>query len=152
MNDGIKERLYFIRKSKNLNQEDFGKRTGVTRSAVCNYENGTRPIGEQVIVSVCNAFGVCEEWLRTGKGKDMFVQKSSLDELAKNAGLTVNERVLIEKFMNLNPETRREMLDYIKDVADAMEAGNAPGTELTPEEALYKEAYESASNTKTASA
>lgn len=60
----IRERLLTIRKSRNLNQEDFGKRIGVTRSAVCNYENGTRPISDQVILAVCREFGVSETWMR----------------------------------------------------------------------------------------
>lgn len=147
----MNERMKILRKEIGLTQEKFAERIGLKQNTIALIESGKRNMSDQAILSVCREFGVREEWLRTGKG-ERFVQKSSLDELAKNAGLTVNERVLIEKFMNLNPETRREILDYIKDVADAMEAGNAPGTELTPEEALYKEAYESASNTKTASA
>lgn len=65
----IRERLYAVRKSKKLNQEEFGKRIGVTRSAVCNYENGTRPIGEQVILAVCREFRVSEMWMRYEEGK-----------------------------------------------------------------------------------
>ena len=46
----MKERLNLVRKRKGFNQEEFGKRIGVTRSAVCNYESGTRPISDQVIL------------------------------------------------------------------------------------------------------
>ena len=64
----MKERLNLVRKRKGLNQEEFGKRIGVTRSAVCNYENGTRPISDQVILAVCREFGIAESWLRYGSG------------------------------------------------------------------------------------
>jgi len=62
-------RLYAVRKDKKLNQEEFGKKIGVTRSAICNYESGTRPIGEQVILAVCREFKVNELWMRHGIGK-----------------------------------------------------------------------------------
>ena len=64
----LEGRLYAIRKNKKLNQEEFGKRLGVTRSAICNYESGTRPIGEQVILAVCREFKVNELWMRHGVG------------------------------------------------------------------------------------
>lgn len=67
--DCLEGRLYAIRKNKKLNQEEFGKRIGVTRSAICNYEGGTRPIGEQVILAVCREFKVNEIWMRHGVGK-----------------------------------------------------------------------------------
>lgn len=64
----MKERLNLVRKRKGFNQEEFGKRIGVTRSAVCNYESGTRPISDQVILAVCREFGIAESWLRYGSG------------------------------------------------------------------------------------
>ena len=65
----IRERLLLVRKSKKLNQTDFAKAIGVTGSAICNYENGTRPIGNQVIRAVCREFQINEEWLRSGVGE-----------------------------------------------------------------------------------
>lgn len=66
--DCLEGRLYAIRKDQNLSQEEFGLRIGVTRSAICNYENGTRPINEQIILAVCREFGVDEHWMRSGYG------------------------------------------------------------------------------------
>lgn len=148
----MNERMKLIRKSLELTQEKFAERIGLKQNTIALIESGKRNMSDQAILSVCREFGVNEEWLRTGDG-EMFARKSSsLDDLARNSGLTTNERILIEKFMNLRPETRRELLDYIKAVADAMEAGDASENKLTEEEAIYKEAYESASSTQTASA
>ncbi len=88
----IQDRLIAIRKYNGLNQESFGKKIGVTRSAICNYENGTRTIGNQVILSICREFHVDETWFRTGKG-EMSIQKTPDDEF----------RVALERIMNEEP-------------------------------------------------
>jgi transcriptional regulator with XRE-family HTH domain len=77
----INHRIFDLRKEVGLNQFEFGKRIGVTRSAICNYENGSRSVGEQVILAICREFNISEEWLRTGVG-EMFVQQSRTDELS----------------------------------------------------------------------
>lgn len=69
LNNYLQGRLRAIRKDQKLSQEEFGTRIGITRSAICNYESGTRPISEQVILAVCREFGVSETWLRDGLGE-----------------------------------------------------------------------------------
>ena len=91
----IGRRIFDLRKHLGLNQSDFGKRIGVTRSAVCNYENGSRSIGEQVILAICREFNVSETWLRTGSG-DMQTQQPREAELTAmvnnfGMGLTLRE-------------------------------------------------------------
>lgn len=76
----IGRRIFDLRKHLGLNQADFGKRIGVTRSAVCNYENGSRSVGEQVVLAICREFNVSEAWLRTGSG-DMLAQQTRDSEL-----------------------------------------------------------------------
>lgn len=76
----LEGRLYAIRKDKKLNQKEFGERIGVTRSAICNYEGGSRPIGEQVILAVCRAFSVNELWMRSGVGEPYVSQRNNLIE------------------------------------------------------------------------
>ena len=74
MNTRIKQ----LRKTLNLTMEEFGKRLGVTRTAISNIESGNRNVTEQMFKSVCREFNVNENWLRTGEG-EMFVQRT-LDE------------------------------------------------------------------------
>ena len=64
MNNRIKE----VRKFYGLSTEEFGKKLGVTRTAISNIENAHRSVTEQMIKSVCREFGVVETWLRTGEG------------------------------------------------------------------------------------
>ncbi|MCI8844518.1 MAG: helix-turn-helix domain-containing protein [Oscillospiraceae bacterium] len=122
----IANRIFSLRKCVGLNQESFGKRIGVTRSAVCNYENGSRSIGEQVILSICREFNVSEEWLRTGKG-EMLVPKEedALDELVKQYGLSDGDHMLIEKFLKLKSAERQAVIAYMQDVVSALNSGAA---------------------------
>lgn len=122
----ISERLLLVRKKVKLNQESFGRRIGVTRSAICNYENGSRPISEQVILSVCREFGVNGEWLRTGSG-EMFVAAPTtvLDSLAREYGLRQKDYVLIEKLVRMSPQERDGIFRFMQDVVDGARASGA---------------------------
>lgn len=77
MNTRIKQ----LRKTLNLTMEEFGKRLGVTRTAISNIESGNRNVTEQMFKSVCREFKVTEDWLRTGEG-EMFVSLPEEDEFA----------------------------------------------------------------------
>lgn len=141
----INERLLSIRKKVGLNQETFGKRIGLTRSAICNYENGTRPINEQVILAVSREFGVNSEWLRSETGEMMVTAPTDeLDALAKRYHLRHKDFVLIEKLVNLSPKERDGIFEFMQDVVSgATKHGadpDAPGystntqTRPTPDE------------------
>ena len=65
MNERIKE----LRKHLGLTLEAFGKRLGVTRSAIGHLERGERTLTDQMFLSICREFNVNENWLRTGDGE-----------------------------------------------------------------------------------
>lgn len=75
------ERVKTVRKSKEMTMEEFGKRLGVTRTAISNIEKGYRGLTEQMLKSICREFSVDEEWLRTGDG-DMPQKLSEEEEIA----------------------------------------------------------------------
>lgn len=74
MNTRIRE----LRKELNLTLEEFGKRLGVTKTAISRLENGERNITEQMIKSICREFSVDYMWLTTGAG-EMFIKMDSTD-------------------------------------------------------------------------
>lgn len=77
----MNERLKQIRKHYKLTLDEFGKRLGVTKTAISRLEKGERNITEQMFLSICREFNANAEWLRTGEG-EMFLNFSENDELA----------------------------------------------------------------------
>lgn len=67
--NAMKDRIKAIRKRAGLNQQDFGKKCGVSLSAVQKWESGENTVSDAVILLICQRFGINEEWLRTGQGE-----------------------------------------------------------------------------------
>lgn len=78
----MKDRIKELRKAAGLNQTDFGKRVGVSLSAVQKWESGENVVSDSVVLLLCREFGVNETWLRTGAG-DMHRAKSREAELGE---------------------------------------------------------------------
>lgn len=110
----LEGRLYAVRKDKKLSQEEFGKRIGVTRSAICNYEAGSRPIGEQVILSVCREFSVSELWMRDGVGDPYVVPKNGvIDRLISEYKCSKFEGDFLKAYFQMNEIERMEFVKCI---------------------------------------
>ena len=86
------------------------------RNSIAQIEGG-RSTSDQTVRMICREFGVNEEWLRTGEG-EMFAPKEedALDELVKQRDLSEPDRILIEKFLNLKPASRKAVVDYMREV------------------------------------
>ena len=52
----IGEKIKELRKSEKLNQEEFGKKVGISKNAVWNYENGKREPSLEILTKISNAF------------------------------------------------------------------------------------------------
>lgn len=81
----INERFRQLRKLKDMSQENFAQGIHRTRSEITNIEYGKTAPKEEVIQSVCAAYGVNESWLRTGEG-EIFKPVSKDAELAAFLG------------------------------------------------------------------
>jgi SOS-response transcriptional repressor LexA len=63
----IGDRIKTERKAKGLTQEELGKRVGVGKSSVCQWESGlTKNLIGHNLTRVASALGVTENWLVTG--------------------------------------------------------------------------------------
>lgn len=62
-------RIRLLRKDLNLTQAEFAKKIGLKQASIGLLENGSRNITERNVLSICEAFSVNEEWLRTGNGQ-----------------------------------------------------------------------------------
>ena len=56
-------RLKELRKSRNMSQEELGSMLGVQKAAVCKYETGRVPLPSEVLVKLCDYFGVTADHL-----------------------------------------------------------------------------------------
>lgn len=130
----MKERIKKLRKHLDLTQEEFGKRIGVKRNTIATYEMGRNEPIDSVITLLCREYGVREDWLRTGAG-EMFEPEATnaLDALVKERGISRGEQILIEKFLNLKPESRQAVMNYLLDVAAAI-SGTAEAMHTAPVE------------------
>lgn len=130
------ERIKKLRKTLDLTQQEFADKIGVKRNTVGQWEIGRNSITDQVIFSICREFKVNEEWLRNGTG-EMFVPDpgNELDALVEKYHLSAADQTLIEKYVNLKPDSRKAVMDFIADVAATLN-----GTDIyadipdTPEE------------------
>lgn len=109
-----KDRVRAIRKAKGLNQTEFGEALGISQRAIAHIEKGTNKLSERNFELICEKFKVNEDWLEKGEG-EMFKatpEQSYLDRLAREKGLTLPEKALIESIINLPAEVRLGVIDW----------------------------------------
>lgn len=114
----MNKRLIFLRKNLGkMNQENFGKHLGVTKSAISNMETGRFGITDTMVKLICTEFNVNESWLRTGEG-EMFAEPEqiSLDELASKNELTDLELDIVKALMEIPKKIRTNLVSRLKQV------------------------------------
>ena len=79
-------RIAAVRKTKELNQDEFASSLGLTKNFISLVETGKREPSDRTIKDICREYNVNEKWLRTGEG-EMFV---TLDRETELALLTAN--------------------------------------------------------------
>ncbi len=131
----MNNRIALLRKTLSLTMEEFGKRVGVTRSAISNIENGKRNLTDQMILSICREFNANENWIKTGQG-EMFTPEpeNEFDIFAKNFNLNDFERNFLERYLRLGKREREAVTAFMEALAgDSINAflGAIP---KTPEE------------------
>ncbi len=104
MNERVKQlRLYL-----NLTQEEFGKKLGVTRSAISYIESGRSNLTDHMLFTICLTFDINKKWLRDGTG-EMFMNHTIDEELAKYMGTLLAED---------NPKKEKYALIILKYLVD----------------------------------
>lgn len=127
----MNERIRKLRKALDMTQQAFADKLGVKRNTVGQWECGINSITDQIALSICREFNVSEDWLRYGTG-EMFIAKESdeIDSLVEKYGLSNDDRILIEKYVNAKESSRKAIIDFIVDVSSAL--GGAAFSEGIP--------------------
>lgn len=97
-------RLKTVRKTLGMTQADFAKRMGLSQSSLAMLEQGKRSVNEKHLKLLSSAFGVREQWLRTGEG-EMFGSSPYADEF-------------FSLFSELRPESQRYLLTMARELVD----------------------------------
>lgn len=117
--DKMNERVKLLRKTLKLSGEKFGEKLGVQRNAISQIETGKNNLSEQMLLAICREYNVNEEWLRTGSG-EMFIEtkESFLNNISKQYSLDDLDIKIIESYLNLSPDGREFIKNYIKSICD----------------------------------
>jgi len=97
-------RIKHIRESMGLSGAEFGRRIGVSRSAINQIElGGTQARKASTIVAIEKISGYSGEWIESGKG----AQKKGRDTLPEGAEDQISR--IYNALVNLPPEHRRKI-------------------------------------------
>lgn len=110
-------RIKILRKELGLSQDSFGKKLGVTGTAVSRIEKGERALTEQMALSICREFRVNYYWLTEGE-LPMFsgTPESVVDEIAEDYNLDDLDKKIIEKYLELPEDKRKAIKEYLKSI------------------------------------
>lgn len=125
------DRIAMVRKAKGYTLEKFGSLVGLKKSALSHIENGRNAVSERLIKDVAREFSVSEDWLRDGIGGDNIVflsdSKGAAAKFAKDNNLTNLEAILIEEYLNLEPDEKTVFRNYLKAVLKNLVDNNSIG-------------------------
>ncbi len=103
------DRLRFARISRHLTQAELAQASGLSQSAIANYENGSRRSAKNIF-RLAEALQVRAQWLAEGKGgMDAVPHENDAYPAAKGASaLVLSDPRQVETpwpFQNIRPET-----------------------------------------------
>lgn len=103
----MQDRIRTLRKTLKISQNEFGKKLGVSNTAISKLENGENSITEQMIKSICREFNVNYLWLTEGEG-EMFSDfpETILDELKSEYKLDDLDMRIIRAYLSLDEAER----------------------------------------------
>ena len=139
----INTRIKQIRELLQLNQSDFATKTGISRSAISEFENGTREPSKSFLLALTD-LGISLDWFLTGKGIPFMTlshvttaqeaTNQALSAIAKKNAAILDEREMPgEDFLNDLSEKANAAIDnptgrlfdgkalYIKNIVTAPE-------------------------------
>lgn len=116
----INERVRQVRKELGLNQEAFGERLGITKSAVSKIEKSENSVTDTMARLICSEFKVDPFWLESGIGDDKFtaIPETIIDSLVDEYELDDYDRFIIEAYVEAPPEQQKAIKDFLLTLAE----------------------------------
>ena len=96
--DFVGQRVRTLRKERALTQSDLAARIGIIQSDLCRMEKGEYRVGLDTLLKVLQVFGMeIGEFFEEGP-----------------ASRPAEEAELLQRFRNLSPDSRGNVLDYVR--------------------------------------
>ena len=113
----VGDNLRILRKELGLNQNEFGRRLGVSNTAISKLEKSERNLTEQMALAICREFRVNYYWLMKGELPMLIgTPESVVDEIAEDYNLDEIDKKIIQKYLELGDEHRQVLKDYLKSI------------------------------------
>lgn len=112
------ERIIKIREEKNLSQEKFAEKLGLSRNFINQVENGKKNISDRTISDICRLFNVNEEWLRTGNGEQYLQPEDKLSTYI--ADIITGDDDFIKDLISAYMELDELSEEALRKLADSM--------------------------------
>ena len=119
MNDRIKS----LRKTLGLSQREFGKKIGISDTAVSKLESGERNPSEQTLLSICREFNVDYYWLTEGADVDMFMQLPStlMEELSEQYNLNKKSQMVLKTYLEAPDDEKEAIENFLTTLAENLQ-------------------------------
>jgi len=149
----IGDRIRVVRRYYQLNQTDFGKRVGLSQSAIGGYENNTHAVAEQTLIHICKEYRINEMWFRTGEG-EMLSNNGEVfaAEMKEKYRLSDYQMALVRGVYEMPPELQRMAVEVARKIAaDSYRNAEIDETEHERIERItnqYLDAHESQATTQ----
>ena len=110
----ISERIFKILKDRNMSQNTFAKKVGLSSSTISDWKTKkTNPTAEK-IMPICEALGVTPEQLLTGKDIDEGYEKNITKKEDESLVITKSDIRIIEDFHGLKEVQKKRLLKYME--------------------------------------
>lgn len=110
----ISERIFKILKDRNMSQNTFAKKVGLSSSTISDWKTKkTNPTAEK-IMPICEVLGVTPEQLLTGKDIDEGYEKNITKKEDESLVITKSDIRIIEDFHGLKEVQKKRLLKYME--------------------------------------
>lgn len=149
----IWERIRYFRKDVlNMTQADFANKVKISRSNLGNVETGRISVTDRLLIDICNAFSLSENWLRTGQGEMYEETETTLfAAFAKQYDLSEAEQKAARYLLQLSSQERQQILHHVVGLAEAITSNDQPSS-IDSELEAYRQELEAAAKGGTSSA
>lgn len=116
-------RIKLIRKTLGISQRDFGKKIGISDTAVSKLESGERNPSEQTLKSICREFNVDYFWLTEGADVDMFMKlpNTLMEKLSERYNLNKKSQMVLKTYLEAPDDEREAIENFLTTLAENLQ-------------------------------